>query len=1751
MPSPSMTGPAHPGTSDPGVDRLRKVLGGWRDSLLDMGGRNRLLNFRHTRSTTLELKYPEAPALLSGLGRGWAFAPVEEDEGAEAQDGVSLAKRGDRPAADAARPSRQRPSPAGLVTQKTTQGSLDGALWQLRSKSGQMFNDYGLWVLWLGVGMVEWREPGAQEASAAPLLLVPVELRRDGRGTGSRLYPAEGQDRMHNPALAVRLERMGVDWSEVTGTDTGDARAVLTAAREAAARQKGWKVEDRVVLGLFASHKEAMYQDLQQNEEQILAHPLVRAVALGPDSGLPADVIGFEPPELERIDEVQLPEKIPLVLDADASQRQCIAAALDGRSFVMSGPPGTGKSQTITNMVAALMHAGRSVLFVSEKAAALDVVRNRLRGVGLGDFVLALHSGDTSKKAVATELARVLTTEVRVTGAAAHELDHARRLREELSAYAAAMNEVREPLGRTLHDVLGRLVLLEQAGTPPLTLGGANARPVRGLAAAALQDLLVAAGAVSRSWRPAADGEEFAWRGLAVATDTGTAVTPNTGTDTGTRSAPAPGAAGASPLAVAEEAAEALDDVRAAAVRRPFAGTLAEPGTVHELRQIIRTLRAGLPERAPSPGAGLPADPSASLTGLAGHFGMPEPEGPEEAFALCELADLTASADRPPRAWFDAATLRRAHEAARELREALAAEDEARAAAEDVFGEQVLAETGLPELVRRFAEDHRGLMARFSARYKADRAAVTALTRDGTWEKSLPGRLEQALAWQRAAAETARLVAAHTDLLAARTPRGTAGLAALDRALAAAGRIAELTARAEVPDRPAAALADDAAPEELPRLLAASIRNALADWCDAAETRATRWTGAATALRDLFDTGRRAQLSPLLLGDLGRARQAVDALRADRRGPEEWQAYRAGLAVLARHGADELVTRAAERAVPPARLPEVVEQAVLRAWADGVLATDERLRTTRSEDLDARVAGFQEADRRLVSAAHGAVIEACNRRRPRSFGGGEPAVITHEAGKKTRHMPVRELLGRTRDTVQAIKPCFMMSPLTVSQHLPADYHFDVVIFDEASQVRPGDAVNCIYRGRSLVVAGDSRQLPPTSFFDSAVEDDSDEYDPDVPDSFESLLDACKAGALRELPLRWHYRSRHEDLITFSNRSFYERSMVTFPGALDEGNDVGVAFIGADGVYDRGGRRDNRREAELVAERVLHHFDTRPGRTLGVVALSQAQASAIDLAVQQARISRPDLDHCFTEDRLDGFFVKNLESVQGDERDVMIMSIGYGPDEHGKLGLNFGPINKDGGWRRLNVAVTRARYRMEVVASFHGGALADSANESVQHLKRYLAYAENGPAVLAQDVVQDEDAAPDSPFEESVLAVLRGWGYRVQPQVGVAGYRIDIGVRHPELPGSYALGIECDGAMYHSSRTARDRDRLREQVLAGLGWRLHRIWGTDWYRGREAAEQRLREAVEQAVKQGPLSATATAAAAAPTAAAVLSGTAAADPATAAAAAPAVAPPDTAAGSTAGSTAGFAAGHAAGTSTANATATAVAPAPYGGPPSGPDEPRHRVPLPRSPEAAGAAASAPVEHERVPVSAPDRPWSAPYQSFVGTVASPYELHTEEARPALQRLLTVIVRTEGPLHEDLLITRTREAWGTARAGNRIRDNIRTVLRGLSRANVVLFSGDFVDAVGGDELQARLHPEDEPVRKFAHVAPDERKLALYELAAECPGMTGEELVRQTCDYFGWRRVTKDTRAGLEADIADLCAQRRLRNVDGRIRAVR
>jgi very-short-patch-repair endonuclease len=568
----------------------------------------------------------------------------------------------------------------------------------------------------------------------------------------------------------------------------------------------------------------------------------------------------------------------------------------------------------------------------------------------------------------------------------------------------------------------------------------------------------------------------------------------------------------------------------------------------------------------------------------------------------------------------------------------------------------------------------------------------------------------------------------------------------------------------------------------------------------------------------------------------------LDELGASVGDLDEWCRHASARQELVDTGLGPVVDFVETKGVKAEEVLGVIHRSVLERWCDVIIGGDPRLKTMAPSERNALVERFRELDRALVANASARVVNACTARRP-STTLGAAGIIRREAQKKTRHKAIRTLLSETRDVVLALKPCFMMSPLSVSQYLPPDLTFDVVIFDEASQVRPADAVNCIYRGRQLIVAGDPRQLPPTNFFEAAIDESADEYDDEAPENFESVLDIFLGSGLPPLSLQWHYRSQHESLITFSNYRFYGGQLHTFPGALEHADDVGIALIDSGGVYRRGGARDNPIEATKVVERVLFHRRNHPHLTLGVVAFSSAQESAIVAEMERLAATEPELPELMSSDRLDGFFVKNLENVQGDERDIIIFSIGYGRDEHGKFTEQLGPLGQKGGERRLNVAITRARRRVEVVSSVRAGDFpGTSAMRGIRELQKYLEFAERGIAALATEI-QGSERDAESPFEEAVLTYIRSLGYDVVPQVGVAGFRLDMAIRNPSRPGSFMLGIECDGAAYHSSRVARDRDRLRQEILEGLGWRIYRIWGPSWYHDRAGQQAALRATIE--------------------------------------------------------------------------------------------------------------------------------------------------------------------------------------------------------------------------------------------------------------------------------------------------------------------
>ena len=547
---------------------------------------------------------------------------------------------------------------------------------------------------------------------------------------------------------------------------------------------------------------------------------------------------------------------------------------------------------------------------------------------------------------------------------------------------------------------------------------------------------------------------------------------------------------------------------------------------------------------------------------------------------------------------------------------------------------------------------------------------------------------------------------------------------------------------------------------------------------------------------------------------------------------------------------------------------ERARAALNHAWLESVLAEvavdDPFVEGFDANFRDAVLDEFRGADQRHIERGAERVLRrwAEGAVRARDQYPQESEVIVHQARIKSRHMPTRDLIQHAPHVLRALKPCWAMSPLVVSQLLPASVRrdgdgpaepmFDVVIFDEASQILPADAVPALLRGRQAIVAGDPKQLPPTTFFTTLSDDPQEEEDDEdqavvdvsLTKDFESLLDVMQAlipGGARTL--QWHYRSKDERLIAFSNHHIYDGNLVTFPGALPDDCISHVEIPFSEDAITSGAT--NSAEVREVVDLVLDHAARRPAETLGVIAMGIKHAHRIEETLRLARETRPDLDDFFSEAGPEPFFVKNLERVQGDERDAVIISIGYGRGDGGRMRYGFGPINREGGYRRLNVAITRAKRRLTLVSTFGAEDLDPDRlrSEGPQMLREYVAYCASRGRNLGSRSRAEHEL---NPFEIDIKQQLESRGIPLQPQYGASGYRIDFAAMHPEQRGQPVLAIEADGAAYHSSLSARDRDRLRQAHLERLGWSFHRIWSTEWFRRPEQEVAKAVEAWERAV-----------------------------------------------------------------------------------------------------------------------------------------------------------------------------------------------------------------------------------------------------------------------------------------------------------------
>jgi very-short-patch-repair endonuclease len=968
------------------------------------------------------------------------------------------------------------------------------------------------------------------------------------------------------------------------------------------------------------------------------------------------------------------------VLDADSSQRAAIDAVLAGRSLVIHGPPGTGKSQTIANLIAAMVARGRKVLFVAEKRAAIDAVLNRLSAAGLADLVLDIHEGARDRQRIAAGLGATLDQAARAADPDTSALH--RRLTDRqgrLARHAAALHRAHPPWGLSAYQVQAALLSVPE-----------RARVTTRLAA---------------------------------------------------------------PELITTELAEELRD---------------------ELREFTRLDGFGF-----RPGA-------------TPWFGAPL-RTREQARTAVDLAVTLETRTLP--------------EAAARLA----------AACGDI---------GLPS-------------ARFLTRYSERVRLTAALAQICDLEQGKHSFLERRSLRRQVLAAWQALpgVPAGSE---PRLPRDYPALALTwqecDRQLAELAALAPLAGVDTDPDAAVAALAaDQETPWRLPRLYELAGRFAR------------------LGLGPLLD-----EIAPLAGDDPAAAPGGV----------------------------------ADPGAGPPGLVATAFDWAWYRAILDQIRVRDPDYAAEAGGALDELARDFRRYDAEHL-AANRARVRGAWARRLRETVDQHPLqarVIRKQAALRRGHLPLRRLLDQAGDVLFGLKPCWAMSPLMVSQVLPLARLFDLVIFDEASQVVPADAIGSMIRAHQVVVAGDDRQLPPTSFFhqvdpgDPGDDDDQDEGLVSLRAGFESVLDALRP-LLPTCPLTWHYRSRDERLVAFSNERIYGGALTTFPGvARDDvlrhvvvGQDGGAA---GDGVSA---------EVAAVVRLILDHARARPGESLGVIALGARHAERIDAALRgalaaatapqaaplsaagsagsagaaalaaavAARDAARDLEAFFAEDVPEPFFVKNLERVQGDERDAIIISVGYGKHPDGRMRYQWGPLLRDGGERRLNVAATRARRRLTVVSSFSSHDVDPSrlTAPGARLLAEYLEYARAGgvPAAAtsyARDAGQPPPDGDAGAFHADVAARLAQLGITVVPQYGVGGYRVDFAAAHPDDPSRMILAIEADGAGYRDSGSVRDRDRLRKEHLERLGWHVHRLWSTAWFTDPAGELAKLRAAFDSAVSAAP-------------------------------------------------------------------------------------------------------------------------------------------------------------------------------------------------------------------------------------------------------------------------------------------------------------
>lgn len=1391
-------------------DRLAR----WQRKLLDLSLRNNLLNFRGGKKS-LKLEAPEPGAIEDLLADGHVLKLLPRPDLMDGADPRDLAIYEGREREDLRREHALDALKRREVFVGIAGDELEARLVDLYRTARNTLQEGGANTLFLALGFLSWtRDDKAGQRYRAPLILVPVTLSRKSVRSGFTLTLHDDEPRF-NPTLIEMLRQdfklnLGVVDGELPKDDSGlDVAAIWKSVSYAVKDIKGWEVTDDVVLATFSFAKYLMWKDLTERTDQLRENPVVRHLIDTPRESYPS---GIAFPHPQTLDYEFSPEQTFCPLPADSSQLSAVMAAARGKDFVLIGPPGTGKSQTISNLIAQCLAEGKKVLFVSEKIAALDVVYRRLRETGLGEFCLELHSSKARKLDVLAQLQKSWEARGEVDPETWRaEVARLKRLRDELNGYVERLH-FRHANGMTLYEAIGCMVDGKDISALPLSWNTPNAHDR--VAMQAIREVVdrlevnaqalgidtlanhPLAAIMHNDWSPS-------WQQGVIDAARGVLPLAQAVTQSYNRFMQA---AGLPPVVLNRRARGAISEL--ARTLPNAAGRDWRFAFRVDARTMCERLKVGILlisqhralQNAWSPQSAQSVEPPDTVADETVRQGVEllaqiqqatqqlsvRYSSAVEQLDLQQLNDRWAKAEKAfwPRSWFGKCKVRK------QLRGAVAD------AGKPNFAQDI-------HLLGRIAALRTEGITRIE-RQLADYEDLWETTA-GLWMglKTRVDEVEQALRFQTAiAAAIAHLAGTPEQIGAIKAP--------LERLIGEGNVLLE-------PGGPVSA-----AGAEYVRVCAA-LQPAIDS----------------LAVAGHFSDTAGADFGDISVDELVERCSAI--VRAENR-LHAWCAWRKVRDEAVSLGLSSLVAGIENGDLVQGRVSPAFETNYCRWWLNAAVDQEPVIRHFVSAEHEKRIADFRVLDDRYTELTRAWVRARLCAELPTQDGvtrNSEWGVLRHEMSKKKRHMPLRELVGRIPTALSKLTPCLLMSPLSIAQYLAADATaFDVVVFDEASQIPVWDAVGAIARGKQVVMVGDPKQLPPTSFFDRAESDLDDE---DVEGDLESILDECLGANLPTMNLAWHYRSRHESLIAFSNHRYYGGSLVTFPSPVTE--DRAVRFHYVKGVYEKGGARINKPEAKALVADLVGRLKSpgfrQFGLTIGVVTFNSEQQALIEDLLDDERRKNPSIEPYFAEIELEPVFVKNLESVQGDERDIMYFSITYGPDLHGAVSMNFGPLNRDGGERRLNVAITRARHELRVFSSLKAEQmdLARTQAAGVRDLKHFLEFAERGPRALAE-ATHGSRGDFDSPFEQAVAHALSREGWELHTQVGASAFRVDLAVVHPDAPGNYLTGIECDGATYHRSATARDRDKLREQMLRGLGWEILRVWSTDWWIDAEGTLQKL-------------------------------------------------------------------------------------------------------------------------------------------------------------------------------------------------------------------------------------------------------------------------------------------------------------------------